>query len=583
MEPLANPQSTRPAPPPVREDELLALIATLLSELGSQRALDGLRLDSSLERDLGLGSLERVELVSRVGSRFSRALPESTLGVAETVDDLLRLASRAPLMDNAAPIEAPARRESVATRIPPLHDAKNLGELLERRAAAEPERTHLFLKEDDRDEIEVRFQDLYRDSLTVAAGLSSLGVTRSQTVAIMLPTGYDFFRVFMAIQMLGAVPVPLYPPVAVNRLEEYSEKQSAILRNAEAAVFVTLEKGRAIGELLRSRAPLLRAVVSVGELCQSGVFPRPIAVEPQAPALIQYTSGSTGDPKGVLLTHRSLLANLRVIGEVLDVQPDDVGVSWLPLYHDMGLIGAWLMPLYFGIPVSIFSPLGFLSRPDRWLWTIHTRRATLSAAPNFAYELAARKVSQESIDALDLSCWRAALNGAEPIAPGTMTRFAERFARCGFDARSMMPVYGLAENALLLAAPPLGRGPRIVRVERGAFELDSRAVPLGDGASQQASLEFVSAGVPVPAHELEVWDEGGEPLPEGCEGRLVFRGPSMMSGYYRNPEATAAVMDRGFIDSGDRGFLLETRDHYRNIDLSHRRVSPAGSPWEGSP
>ena len=146
-------------------------------------------------------------------------------------------------------------------------------------------------------------------------------------------------------------------------------------------------------------------------------------------ALIQYTSGSTGDPKGVVLTQGNVMANIRAIGAGLQVQPTDKAVSWLPLYHDMGLIGSWLAALYFGVPIAILSPLAFLSRPERWLWAIHHHRATISPAPNFAYELCARRIDERAIEGLDLSCWRAALNGAEPVSPDTLSRFTERFKR----------------------------------------------------------------------------------------------------------------------------------------------------------
>src|SRR5258708_4551414 len=173
-----------------------------------------------------------------------------------------------------------------------------------------------------------------------------------------------------------------------------------------------------------------------------------------------------------MLTHADLLANIRAIGEALGVRSDDVGVSWLPLYHDMGLIGSWLMPLYFGLPLVVLSPLAFLSRPVRWLRAFDRYHATLGAAPNFAYELAAAKISEADIDGLDLSTWRAALNGAEPVLPATLDRFAERFARCGFRREALLPVYGLAEPSVALTIPAPGRGPRVDPVEGTAFDGD---------------------------------------------------------------------------------------------------------------
>jgi 1-acyl-sn-glycerol-3-phosphate acyltransferase len=282
-------------------------------------------------------------------------------------------------------------------------------------------------------------------------------------------------------------------------------------------------------------------------------------------ALLQYTSGSTGNPKGVMLTHANLLANVRAIGEALGMRSDDVGVSWLPLYHDMGLIGAWLMPLYFGLPVVILSPLAFLSRPARWLRAFHRYGGTMGAAPNFAYELAAAKISDDEIQGLDLSAWRAALNGAEPVLPATIDRFATRFAKCGFRRETLLPVYGLAEASLAVAIPPVGRGPRVDRLERAAFAQEGRAVPAPPEVSAPDSgedanvISFVSVGPPVPRHEVRIVNERGEDAGERVEGQLWFRGPSTTQGYYRNETATSALLPEGaaagWVNSGDRAYL----------------------------
>ena len=270
-----------------------------------------------------------------------------------------------------------------------------------------------------------------------------------------------------------------------------------------------------------------------------------------------------------MLTHANLLANVRAIGEALELRSDDVGVSWLPLYHDMGLIGAWLMPLYFGLPVAVLSPLAFLSRPVRWLRAIHRYRATIGAAPNFAYELAAAKVSEEDLQELDLSSWRAALNGAEPVLPATMDRFSTRFARCGFRREAILPVYGLAESSLAVTIPPVGRGPRVDRLDRAAFTQAGRAVPAPTHVScirfatrrSRDVISFVSVGPPVPDHEVRIANEKGEDAGDRVEGQLWFRGPSATQGYYRNEAATAALFPQGraggWINSGDRAYRAD--------------------------
>jgi 1-acyl-sn-glycerol-3-phosphate acyltransferase len=349
--------------------------------------------------------------------------------------------------------------------------------------------------------------------------------------------------------------VPIYPPVRLDRLEEYARRQGAILANARVLLLITVERARTIAALLRPVVPTLARVVTADELAEAGAPPPAISGRGSDPAFIQYTSGSTGAPKGVLLTHDNLLANIRAIAAGLRAQPSDVGVSWLPLYHDMGLIGSWLFCLVHGLPLDLQSPLAFLSRPERWLWAIHRRRATLSPAPNFAYELCARRIRDQDIEGLDLSSWRCALNGAEPVGPETIERFVRRFAPYGFRREAMMPVYGLAESSVALAMPPPGRGPRVVQVARDAFAAERRAAPVGPGVP---SLAFVSVGAALPEHEVRLLDDQGRTLGEGEVGRLVFRGPSRMAGYYRQPEATAAItVEEDWLDSGDLAFRLD--------------------------
>jgi 1-acyl-sn-glycerol-3-phosphate acyltransferase len=264
----------------------------------------------------------------------------------------------------------------------------------------------------------------------------------------------------------------------------------------------------------------------------------------------------------VVLTHANLLANIRAIGEAVQIGPEDVTVSWLPLYHDMGLIGAWLTILHYGIPLVAMPPLGFLTRPERWLWAFDKHRGTLAAAPNFAYELCVRKISEKDIAGLDLSSWRAALNGAEPVNPETLERFEQRFSQYGFQREAQLPVYGLAEAALAVTVPPLDRGPWIDNVERKTFTASGNALPVPEG---EATISFVSCGKPLPGHEVRILNESGNPVPERTEGYLWFRGPSATSGYYNNPDATREIFEKGppsdggfaWVNSGDRAYMAE--------------------------
>jgi 1-acyl-sn-glycerol-3-phosphate acyltransferase len=219
------------------------------------------------------------------------------------------------------------------------------------------------------------------------------------------------------------------------------------------------------------------------------------------------------------------------------------------------LIGAWLATMYHAVPLVGMPPTSFLARPSRWLWAIHRHRATFSAGPNFAYEMAAARIPDEELAGLDLSSWRIAFNGAEPVRAATLERFATRFAQYRFDRRALTPVYGLAEAAVGLAFPPLGRGPRVDRIDPGVLARDGVAVPVGDKAADV--LEVVSGGTPLPGHEVRVVDERGREVPARTEGRFEFRGPSATSGYYRNPEATAKLFRGGWLDTGDVGYVAD--------------------------
>jgi 1-acyl-sn-glycerol-3-phosphate acyltransferase len=393
----------------------------------------------------------------------------------------------------------------------------------------------------------------------------------------MLPTSRQFFVSYAGILLAGAVPVPIYPPFRADRIEEYAERQTAILNNAGVCLLLTFRRAEAVAKLLQPRVKSLLEVVDAEKLLDAAEkAPPPVPGALPAflsgsrvrkgtdIALLQYTSGSTGDPKGVVLTHANLLANMRAIAEAAQMSPDDVGVSWLPLYHDMGLIGAWLTLMMHGLPVVVMSPIVFLTRPERWLQAVSKYRATLSAAPNFAYELCVRKIPDKAMEGVDLSSWRVALNGAEPVNPETLERFTNRFAKHGFRREAMFPVYGLAEASLAVTFPPVNRGPKVDRVERETFATEGRAIPAKAG--DENAIGFVSSGVALPRHEVTIVDKDGSEVPERTEGFLWFRGASATSGYFQNEEATAKLFSSGptngageypWVNSGDRAYQAD--------------------------
>jgi 1-acyl-sn-glycerol-3-phosphate acyltransferase len=326
-----------------------------------------------------------------------------------------------------------------------------------------------------------------------------------------------------------------------------------VLTSAAARLLVTVPEAKPLGTLLKGQVPTLRRVVTFADLAESDAALAPVARGPDDIAFLQYTSGSTGNPKGVILTHANLLANLRAMGRAAGATAGDVFVSWLPLYHDMGLIGAWLGSFYFAMPLVVMSPLDFLARPTRWLWAIHRYRGTFSAAPNFAYEICATRLDERDLEGLDLSSWRWAFNGAEPVSADTMERFAARFACHGLDPATLAPVYGLAECALDLAFPPARRGLVVDRVDRSRLAHAGVAAPAA--ADDAQPLRIVGCGQPLAGYQIRIADDAGRELPERRVGRVEFQGPSATAGYFRNPEATAALFDGGWLDSGDLGYI----------------------------
>ena len=320
-------------------------------------------------------------------------------------------------------------------------------------------------------------------------------------------------------------------------------------------MLITNDDAKAVARLLTSHIDSLRHVFSVGELERARHACDVVTRSGDDTAFLQYTSGSTGDPKGVILTHANLLANIRGDGRAMAAESGDVFVSWLPLYHDMGLIGAWFGSLYHAPKLVIMSPLTFLSRPERWLWAIHRYRGTLSAAPNFAFDLCVRRIDDAAIAGLDLSHWRLVANGAEAISPDTLTAFCERFRPYGFRDEAMLPVYGLAECSVGLTFSPLGRAPRIDEIDRERLATRGRAEPAAADLDPARRLRIVACGLPLPQHEIRVVDDSDRELPERCEGRLQFRGPSATSGYYRNPEKTAALVRDGWLETGDLAYI----------------------------
>lgn len=538
----------------MRARDVIAVVTEFVRELHPDRtrSLD-VSPSSSIERDLGIDSLGRTELTLRIERAFHVRLPVQTMAEAETVSDLVKALEQArPAGKRSAFRERPA---STLQSVPAATEARTLVEALEWHETRHPDRLHLTVVEDETTSVgALTYGELAMRARRVASGLVARGVAPGDRVALMLPTSLDFFVAFFGILYAGAIPVPIYPPTRLSQLEEHVRRQAGILGNAGACLLITMPEARRLAGLLKALVDTLKAVDCVAGIERATPETElPGSAGPMSTALIQYTSGSTGDPKGVVLSHANLLANIRAMGDVMQASSADIFVSWLPLYHDMGLIGAWLGCLYYAAPLYAMSPLSFLTRPESWLWAMHNYRATLSASPNFGFEICLNKIADATIEGLDLGSVRMIANGAEPVSARTLRRFIERFGRFGLPAQAVAPVYGLAESSVGLAFPPLGRPPLIDRVDRES--LSTRGVAEIAGAEGPTPFEIVACGRPLPGHEIRIVDDAGHELGERREGRLEFRGPSTTAGYFSNEEKTRTLIRGGWLDSGDRAYM----------------------------
>lgn len=431
-----------------------------------------------------------------------------------------------------------------------MGDMKTLNEALERAA----ELTDCGVRILDRRQREtwLDWAEIHRRSAVVAGGLRALGVEKGEIVGLFYPTGEEFFAGFFGVLLAGAVPAPLYPPVRLGRLAEYQVRTARMLR--AAGICRALTDGnlrRILGEALRQagcRGYTLAELPKGPKVAET--------VKADSLGLVQFSSGTTMDPKPVALTHEALMAQTTSLNSFW---PDTearrhTGVSWLPLYHDMGLIGCVFTVLERPSTLTLIPPELFVARPAVWLRTLSRYRATISPAPNFAFGLCVEKIRDEELVGLDLSEWRVALCGAEAVVPAVLRRFAERFAPCGFRPESLTPVYGLSEAALAVTFSDLDRSFSSRTVSRSGRE----TTPGG-------RREVVSVGRPLPGFDIEVRDEDGKVLAEEEEGRVWIRGPSLMREYLNQPRATAAVLKQGWLDTGDLGFL-----HRRELYVSGR-------------
>ncbi|MFY0566445.1 condensation domain-containing protein [Archangium lansingense] len=493
---------------------------------------------------------------------------------------------------------------------PALPDVRidTLVELLRTWSQREPDfRGYTFLIDGESEEAHLSYAELDRKARAIAASLQRMGA-QGQRALLLYPPGLDYIAGYFGCLYAGVTAVPIYPPDPM-RLGRTLPRLLAISNDAQATVALTTDFILGMAEMLFEQAPELKSLQWMAtDTLDAAVAEqwKDPGARPDTLAFLQYTSGSTSTPKGVMLTHSNLLHNLKLIHACFGHSRKSQGVIWLPPYHDMGLIGGILQPLYGGFPVTLLSPVDFLKKPLRWLQAISKYKATTSGGPNFAFDLCTRKVTPEELAALDLSHWDLAFNGAEPIRPETLKRFTETFKSAGFREQAYYPCYGLAEATLIVtgghkAEVPIQRTFDTVALQKSRAEIVSTSLPT-------AQTQVGSGRCLTDQKMLIVHPDTGALCPEGEVGEIWVSGPSVAQGYWSQPEATArafhgvpqgATDGLRFLRTGDLGFLLEGelfitarlkdliiirgRNHYpQDLEQTVERTHPSLRPGCGA-
>jgi fatty-acyl-CoA synthase len=450
-------------------------------------------------------------------------------------------------------------------------------EALERAADLAPTHGYTFCNETG--DHFFTFPEMARNAARYGAALRRRGLRRGDRVALVLPDTTEFVSSFLGCMHAGLVPVPMYPPLRAGQLGYYLDHARHILARAGASLLVTSPQIRSVlGSLVDGQ---LRSIAAMASL---GIDDRTCEAEKVGlgdSAFLQFTSGSTARPKGVQLTYGNLAAQSKCIRDGIRLTEEDTGLAWLPLYHDMGLIGFVLAPLYTLTSVVFLQPFQFLKQPASWLRRMSRHRGSVSFSPNFGYGLCTSRVRPNELESLDLSAWRIAGCGAEPIQRKTLDAFAEKFARAGFRKNAFVHAYGMAENTLAISFSPWGSEPRYADLDHDALSTGKVAKYATDGAK---SITLANCGRAFEGHEIAIFDGHRNPRGDRLVGQIAVRGPSVMEGYYRDPDATAAVMHDGWLLTGDQGFLVDGdlfvcgRDK-ELIIVAGRNYHPADIEW----
>jgi fatty-acyl-CoA synthase len=458
-------------------------------------------------------------------------------------------------------------------------------DILDRLGTEGDERGHTYVKADGTEKF-VGYATLERDVKARGRQLLGTGLRKGDRLALIIPDADEFVLTFLGAVSAGIVPVPLYPPLALGKLDAYIDTTTRILNAAQADLLVTTKQVEKVLWTVMPRVPSLRDILTIDAVAAlpEAASPPP-KISPYDTLFLQFTSGSTAEPKGVVVTHESMVANVKaVIFDGLEAKTEkDIGVSWLPLYHDMGLIGFVLAPLLVRIAIVFIPTMEFVRRPTLWMDVVSRHRGTLTFAPNFAFARVTKRAGDKDLARWDLSCLRVVGCGAEPIHAGTMQAFVDKFSRAGMKPEAMLPCYGMAEATLAMSFVGHEDRIKVDVIDADRCHENQRAVPAKNGA---ATLALVSCGKAFPGHEIGIFDEEGRRLPERRIGEIRFRGPSVTAGYYENLEATRkAFLPDGWLCTGDLGYLaggeVYISGRRKDILIVHgRNYYPQGIEWQ---
>ncbi len=442
----------------------------------------------------------------------------------------------------------------------PRHVPPTLSEAL-RQLADRDQRGFVFVRPDGTERF-CSFREIGIEAERRAADFHARGLVKGDRLAIAVPDPDEFVLSFLGAVMGGIVPVPISPQLSFKNIESYHDTVAHIANASGAKLLLTTTSTRQFVDPIVPRAPPLRCVVTVDELGKEDHGKVDVRIDPTDLAFLQFTSGSTSRPKGVMVSHRNLAWNSEsfMIHGLAKDSSFDKGVTWLPLFHDMGLIGFVVGTIFTDIPVVFLPTASFVRNPRVWLDKIHQHRGTITYAPNFAYALVAKRLKDKDVADLDLSSLRRVGCGAEPIQANTLRDFAAKLAPAKFDPKAFLPSYGMAEATLAITFVPLSTGVRTDVIEKKSLE--------GGDAKPAASIEddgaqeLVNCGRPFPEHDVAIVDEAGNRLGDRQVGHIITRGPSVSAGYYQEPELTAEAFKAGpdgetWLYTGDLGYTVD--------------------------